>query len=136
MSSIQFHRYSLIKNVFYFVLFFISDENEDQVFAKFMRAHKCYDIIPTSAKLVIFDTQLNVSNNQSTAGLSEFPVSIKALQALYAQFNVCTSLQALLSPYHNLLCNESVTVLVLFLKMITFGSSSAPPPSPAKGYDD
>lgn len=26
-----------------------------------MRAHKCYDIIPTSAKLVIFDTQLNVS---------------------------------------------------------------------------
>ncbi|WAQ94582.1 AAKG2-like protein [Mya arenaria] len=36
------------------------DENEDTVFAKFMRAHKCYDIIPTSAKLVIFDTQLNV----------------------------------------------------------------------------
>ncbi|KAH3716593.1 hypothetical protein DPMN_059317 [Dreissena polymorpha] len=36
------------------------DENCDQVFAKFMRAHKCYDIIPTSAKLVIFDTQLNV----------------------------------------------------------------------------
>ena len=40
---------------------FITDENEDQVFAKFMRAHKCYDLIPTSAKLVIFDTQLNVS---------------------------------------------------------------------------
>ncbi|XP_060557951.1 5'-AMP-activated protein kinase subunit gamma-like [Ruditapes philippinarum] len=37
------------------------DENADVVFAKFMRAHKCYDIIPTSAKLVIFDTQLNVS---------------------------------------------------------------------------
>lgn len=36
------------------------DENEDQAFAKFMRAHKCYDLIPTSAKLVIFDTQLNV----------------------------------------------------------------------------
>ncbi|KAK3092419.1 hypothetical protein FSP39_002587 [Pinctada imbricata] len=36
------------------------DENTDQVFAKFMRAHKCYDLIPTSAKLVIFDTQLNV----------------------------------------------------------------------------
>jgi len=26
-----------------------------------MRAHKCYDLIPTSAKLVVFDTQLNVS---------------------------------------------------------------------------
>ncbi|XP_064614021.1 5'-AMP-activated protein kinase subunit gamma-1-like isoform X3 [Liolophura sinensis] len=36
------------------------DENQDQVFAKFMKAHKCYDLIPTSAKLVIFDTQLNV----------------------------------------------------------------------------
>uniref|UniRef100_A0A8W8MEV2 Beta-galactosidase n=1 Tax=Magallana gigas TaxID=29159 RepID=A0A8W8MEV2_MAGGI len=37
-----------------------SYENIDQAFAKFMRAHKCYDLIPTSAKLVIFDTQLNV----------------------------------------------------------------------------
>ncbi|CAL1539746.1 unnamed protein product [Lymnaea stagnalis] len=36
------------------------DENEEQVYAKFMRAHKCYDLIPTSAKLVIFDTELNV----------------------------------------------------------------------------
>ena len=42
-------------------LFISTDENEDQVFAKFMRAHKCYDLIPTSAKLVIFDTKLNVS---------------------------------------------------------------------------
>ncbi len=31
------------------------------VFAKFMKAHKCYDLIPTSSKLVVFDTQLNVS---------------------------------------------------------------------------
>ncbi|XP_041367495.1 5'-AMP-activated protein kinase subunit gamma-1-like isoform X3 [Gigantopelta aegis] len=36
------------------------DENEEQIFAKFMRAHKCYDLIPMSGKLVIFDTQLNV----------------------------------------------------------------------------
>ncbi|RUS91803.1 hypothetical protein EGW08_000374 [Elysia chlorotica] len=36
------------------------DENEDQIYSKFMRAHRCYDLIPTSAKLVIFDTQLNV----------------------------------------------------------------------------
>ena len=42
-------------------LFFPTDENEDQAYAKFMRAHKCYDLIPTSAKLVIFDTKLNVS---------------------------------------------------------------------------
>lgn len=38
-----------------------ADENEEQVYSKFMRAHKCYDLIPTSSKLVIFDTQLNVS---------------------------------------------------------------------------
>ncbi|PVD30963.1 hypothetical protein C0Q70_10239 [Pomacea canaliculata] len=37
------------------------DENEEQVYSKFMRAHKCYDLIPTSSKLVIFDTQLNSS---------------------------------------------------------------------------
>ena len=37
------------------------DENEDLVFSKFMKAHKCYDLIPTSSKLVVFDTQLNVS---------------------------------------------------------------------------
>lgn len=43
--------------------FLFPDENADVVFGKFMRAHKCYDIIPTSAKLVIFDTQLNVSIN-------------------------------------------------------------------------
>ncbi|XP_050419001.1 5'-AMP-activated protein kinase subunit gamma-1 isoform X13 [Patella vulgata] len=36
------------------------EDNIDQAFGKFMRAHKCYDLIPTSAKLVIFDTQLNV----------------------------------------------------------------------------
>lgn len=36
------------------------DETHKQVFAKFMHAHKCYDLIPTSAKLVIFDTQLMV----------------------------------------------------------------------------
>lgn len=32
------------------------------VFNKFMRAHKCYDVIPTSSKLVVFDTSLSVSH--------------------------------------------------------------------------
>jgi 5'-AMP-activated protein kinase regulatory gamma subunit len=26
-----------------------------------MKAHKCYDIIPTSSKLIVFDTELQVS---------------------------------------------------------------------------
>ncbi len=43
------------------ICFFFAEENEELVFAKFMRAHKCYDLIPTSSKLVVFDTQLNVS---------------------------------------------------------------------------
>lgn len=28
---------------------------------RFMRSHKCYDIVPTSSKLVVFDTTLQVS---------------------------------------------------------------------------
>ena len=35
------------------------------VFPKFMRAHKCYDLIPTSSKLVVFDTNLNVSGTEN-----------------------------------------------------------------------
>uniref|UniRef100_A0A8D0LCL1 Uncharacterized protein n=1 Tax=Sphenodon punctatus TaxID=8508 RepID=A0A8D0LCL1_SPHPU len=27
---------------------------------RFMRSHKCYDIVPTSSKLVVFDTTLQV----------------------------------------------------------------------------
>ncbi|XP_055352286.1 5'-AMP-activated protein kinase subunit gamma-1-like [Paramacrobiotus metropolitanus] len=30
------------------------------IFGKFMEAHTCYDLIPTSSKLVVFDTQLSV----------------------------------------------------------------------------
>uniref|UniRef100_A0A0B7A312 CBS domain-containing protein n=1 Tax=Arion vulgaris TaxID=1028688 RepID=A0A0B7A312_9EUPU len=36
------------------------DDNQDLVYAKFMRTHTCYELLPTSGKLVIFDTQLNV----------------------------------------------------------------------------
>ena len=45
---------------------FVLDENEQLVFAKFMKAHKCYDLIPTSSKLVVFDTQLSVSSSTGT----------------------------------------------------------------------
>ncbi|KAJ8672077.1 hypothetical protein QAD02_004832 [Eretmocerus hayati] len=34
--------------------------NDSQIFVKFFKFHKCYDLIPTSAKLVIFDTHLLV----------------------------------------------------------------------------
>jgi hypothetical protein len=35
-------------------------KDENQIFAKFFHYHTCYDLIPTSAKLVVFDTQLLV----------------------------------------------------------------------------
>lgn len=37
-----------------------AEEDESQIFVKFFRFHKCYDLVPTSAKLVVFDTQLLV----------------------------------------------------------------------------
>ncbi|KAK9303130.1 hypothetical protein QLX08_005085 [Tetragonisca angustula] len=36
------------------------EEDESQIFVKFFTFHKCYDLIPTSAKLVVFDTHLLV----------------------------------------------------------------------------
>ena len=36
------------------------EEDERQVFVKFFKFHRSYDLIPTSAKLVVFDTQLLV----------------------------------------------------------------------------
>lgn len=44
----------------YCQLFGISEEDESQIFVKFFKFHKCYDLIPTSAKLVVFDTHLLV----------------------------------------------------------------------------
>ena len=41
-------------------MFAATVENEDLVYAEFMRIHKCYDLIPTSSKLVVFDTELLV----------------------------------------------------------------------------
>uniref|UniRef100_A0A670J2Z2 CBS domain-containing protein n=1 Tax=Podarcis muralis TaxID=64176 RepID=A0A670J2Z2_PODMU len=35
-------------------------ESESDIYMRFMRSHKCYDIVPTSSKLVVFDTTLQV----------------------------------------------------------------------------
>lgn len=40
--------------------FLLAEKDETQIFAKFFHYHTCYDLIPTSAKLVVFDTQLLV----------------------------------------------------------------------------
>lgn len=47
--------------VFAFFLSFLAEDSESGVYMRFMRSHKCYDIVPTSSKLVVFDTTLQVS---------------------------------------------------------------------------
>uniref|UniRef100_A0A673INB1 5'-AMP-activated protein kinase subunit gamma-1-like n=1 Tax=Sinocyclocheilus rhinocerous TaxID=307959 RepID=A0A673INB1_9TELE len=37
----------------------LEDEGND-IYMRFMKSHKCYDIVPTSSKLVVFDTSLQV----------------------------------------------------------------------------
>lgn len=41
------------------MLFFSSDP-EHNVYTRFMKSHRCYDLVPTSSKLVVFDTSLQV----------------------------------------------------------------------------
>lgn len=38
----------------------LDTKSQEAVYALFMKAHKCYDLIPTSSKLVVFDTELPV----------------------------------------------------------------------------
>ncbi|XP_046862706.1 5'-AMP-activated protein kinase subunit gamma-1-like [Xenia sp. Carnegie-2017] len=38
----------------------LPDETEDAVFANYLKCHTCYDIMPKSAKIVVFDTRLLV----------------------------------------------------------------------------
>ena len=43
-----------------FIYELLVSENQESVYSLFMKAHKCYDLIPTSSKLVVFDTELPV----------------------------------------------------------------------------
>lgn len=83
------------------------DNNPELVYAKFMTAYHCYDLIPTSSKLVVFDTQLNVkkafialiyngvraaplwdSVQQNYVGMLTITDFIKILQKYYKQRGV------------------------------------------------
>ena len=44
-----------------FLCLVISDDTEGAVFSNYLKCHTCYDIVPKSAKIVIFDTRLLVS---------------------------------------------------------------------------
>ncbi|KAK9888381.1 hypothetical protein WA026_000631 [Henosepilachna vigintioctopunctata] len=83
------------------------EEDESQIFVKFFKFHKCYDLIPTSAKLVVFDTQLLVkkaffalvyngvraaplwdSTNQEFVGMLTITDFIKILRMYYKSASV------------------------------------------------
>uniref|UniRef100_A0A8C6NS09 5'-AMP-activated protein kinase subunit gamma-1 n=1 Tax=Nothobranchius furzeri TaxID=105023 RepID=A0A8C6NS09_NOTFU len=40
--------------------FLISLDRDRNVYTRFMKSHRCYDLVPTSSKLVVFDTSLQV----------------------------------------------------------------------------
>ena len=42
------------------ILSLSSEKDEHQIFVKFFKFHCSYDLIPTSAKLVVFDTQVAI----------------------------------------------------------------------------
>uniref|UniRef100_A0AAQ4PBA7 Protein kinase, AMP-activated, gamma 2 non-catalytic subunit b n=1 Tax=Gasterosteus aculeatus aculeatus TaxID=481459 RepID=A0AAQ4PBA7_GASAC len=44
----------------FFMLLPAAAEPESDIYMRFMKSHKCYDIVPTSSKLVVFDTALQV----------------------------------------------------------------------------
>lgn len=45
------------------ILYFLGDPEKS--YCVFLKRHTCYDLIPLSAKLVVFDVTLNVSAKQS-----------------------------------------------------------------------
>ena len=49
----------ILKLLSHFCLFSFTGK-DGQIFVQFFHFHKCYDLIPTSAKLVVFDTELLV----------------------------------------------------------------------------
>uniref|UniRef100_A0A7N8YPG4 5'-AMP-activated protein kinase subunit gamma-2-like n=1 Tax=Mastacembelus armatus TaxID=205130 RepID=A0A7N8YPG4_9TELE len=52
--------FSGIMFVFFLFFFLSAAEPESDIYMRFMKSHKCYDIVPTSSKLVVFDTALQV----------------------------------------------------------------------------
>uniref|UniRef100_A0A9J7YVC2 Protein kinase, AMP-activated, gamma 2 non-catalytic subunit b n=1 Tax=Cyprinus carpio carpio TaxID=630221 RepID=A0A9J7YVC2_CYPCA len=57
------HRFLMILMLMILVissLFSVAEEPDSDIYMRFMKSHKCYDLIPTSSKLVVFDTSLQV----------------------------------------------------------------------------
>lgn len=55
------HLYIFDFNISSYMQILFTGEDENLVYVKFFKCYRCYDLIPVSAKLVVFDTQLLVS---------------------------------------------------------------------------
>lgn len=49
---------------------FTDPNDADLAFVQFLKSHSCYDLIPSSSKLVIFDTHLTVMVFPPLLGIS------------------------------------------------------------------
>jgi len=45
---------------------------DDLVFLRFLKSHSCYDVLPASNKVVVLDTQLNVSGHVTVLNSSAY----------------------------------------------------------------
>ena len=106
---------------------------DGQIFVQFFHFHKCYDLIPTSAKLVVFDTELLVkkaffalvyngvraaplwdSTKQRFVGMLTITDFIRILQMYYKSPTVEMEeleehqLQTWRSKYHNMIDFTSI----------------------------
>lgn len=57
---IPWEMFLLPKDLFFLLSVLQAAEPESDIYMRFMKSHKCYDIVPTSSKLVVFDTALQV----------------------------------------------------------------------------
>lgn len=51
-------------------VFLYSDSNDKLTFVKLMKLHKCHELMPQSAKLVLLDSELEVSRRVSVSAFS------------------------------------------------------------------
>ena len=62
-----------------FVCVCLGSGSEELMFVRFVKSRTCYDVMPYSSKLVVFDTQLKVSR-YSAMSLSRIDVSCKDVE--------------------------------------------------------
>ena len=65
-----------------------SEKDEHQIFVKFFKFHCSYDLIPTSAKLVVFDTQVAIMITMVSLNLLVMMVGMVGMVELM-EINFC-----------------------------------------------